>query len=230
MHAAANALPMPSAGPSPGAKWLKANFLVAITFPLTVSLLPFVLNRTLPLDVVSVTTFSWLNAGLAFFVTVVNVAVYAILTGSVLSQKLPAFSRRSWIAAHLAFAVAFGVIMAILNFGPDGGRGSSPTGQHDTVNFLIGAFVVLPIIGVLLGGFQALLLRRAARGTLAWTAGFAIAFTTVFVLGPMVVGTAPISFQSQVVTSIVANILSAAMVMVMAILMLPAFNRLAPKN
>ena len=228
MHAAANVLPMPSAGPSLGDKWIKANTLVAITFPLTTSLLPFVLNKAF--SGMSATVFSWGNAALAFFVVVVNVAVYAILTGSVLSQKLPAFSRRTWIAAHLAFGSAFGLIMAIANFGPDGGGGSSPTGQYDTVNFLIGAFVVLPIVGVLLGGLQALVLRRAARGMLAWTAGFAIAFTTVFVLGPMVVGTALISFQSQVMTSIAANILSAAMVMLMALIMLPAFNRLTPKN
>ena len=39
-----------------------------------------------------------------------------------------------------------------------------------------------------------------------------------------------VRFNSELVTSIVANSVPAAMIMVMAIVMLPAFNRLAPKN
>ena len=230
MHAAANAMPMPGPAPSLGSKWIKANLLIAITVPLTTGLLPFVLDRMIP-ETVSNHTMGWVNAVLTFFVIAVNMAVYAILTGSVLSEKLPAFSRRVWIAAHLAFAAVFG-LMAKATFSPapatGGARWTTSDGQFDVLGFLIMALVLLPVFGAILGGLQALVLRRAARGTLVWIAGFAISVSAFGVLREVVVNL--VRFNSELVTSIVANSVPAAMIMVMAIVMLPAFNRLAPKN
>jgi hypothetical protein len=230
MHAAVNAMPMPESAPSLGGKWIKANLLIAITFPLTAGLLPFVLDRMIP-ETVSNHTIGWINAALLFFVVAVNMAAYAILTGSVLSEKLPAFSRRAWIAAHLAFAAVFALI-AKATFSPapatGGARWTTPDGQFDVLGFLILALVLLPVIGAILGGLQALVLRRAARGTLAWIAGFAISVSAIGVLREVVVNL--VRFNSEPVTSLVTNGVTFAMVMVMAIVMLPAFNRLAPKN
>jgi len=129
MYAAANAQPMPATGPSLGGKWIKANLLIAITVPLTTGLLPFVLDRMIP-ETVSNHTMGWVNAVLTFFVIAVNMAVYAILTGSVLSEKLPAFSRRVWIAAHLAFAAVFG-LMAKATFSPAPATGGARLARQD---------------------------------------------------------------------------------------------------
>jgi hypothetical protein len=233
MRAAANTLPLPATGPSLGAKWIKTNLLIAAVFPLTAGLLPFVIDRMVPQDI-SAVTFGWINATLAFGVVVVNMAVYAMLTGTVLAEKLPAFSRRVWVEVHLAFALALGFIMAKAHFVPSApGNGSAlitPSGQFDLVTFLVIALIIVPLLGAVLGGLQALVLRGAARGTLVWIAGFAMSFSAIAIVRELILAFNLVRFNSELATSIAANSLPFAFVMLMAILMLPAFNRLAPKN
>lgn len=240
MHAAADTLPMPATGPSLGAKWIKANLLVAIMVPLTASLLPFLLNKLPMLPATSATTMAWLGAGLAFFVVAVNFAIYAILTASVLGAGLPAFSRRAWIATHLALGAVLGTILAIFAFQPGaeslfgsesewtellGASGSQSDGT-------IGLLILLPTMGAVLGGLQALVLRRAAGGMLAWIASS--------VIGGCAAAGVLIAFDlarsnlmrpgSTVVTSILAESPPILWVMVVAIVMLPALNRLTSKK
>jgi hypothetical protein len=244
MHAAANALPMPATGPSLGAKWIKANLLVAILVPLTTALLPFMLNRIPGMPLTSLTAMSWLNAALGFFAVAANMTIYAILTASVLGEKLPAFSRRAWIATHLALAAVLGLLLALINFQPGAGSRSggesewtellaASGGTSDWIALLIGALVVMLTFGAVIGGLQALVLRRAARGMLAWIAGS--------VIGGCAAAAVPIAFDlarsglarpgsNVVVMSILSESGPFLWVMTMAIMMLPAFNRLAPKN
>src|SRR5262245_5665983 len=111
MHAAADALPMPAPGPSHGARWFKANLVVALTLPLTTALVPFLIEKALP--TISATMYVRAQAAYVFFVIVANLAVYAIATAFALREKLAAFSRRAWISWHLAFAVALGALLAL---------------------------------------------------------------------------------------------------------------------
>lgn len=243
MHASADTLPMPGTGTSMGAKWIKANLLVAILLPLTAALLPFVLNRIPGMPLASSTAMSWLNAALGFFVVAANLTVYAILTSSVLGEKLPAFSRRAWIATHLALATVLGLGLAMLNSQPGtGSRSGSESewselltasgGRSDWIDFLIGVLVVMLIFSVVMGSLQALVLRRAARGMRAWIGGSVIAgFAGAAVIVASSFAHPGLAHPgSNVVMSILSQSGPFFWVMAMAIVMLPVFNRLTPKN
>lgn len=242
MHAAADTLPIPATGPSLGAKWIKANFLVAILLLLTTGLLPFIVDRIPGLPLVSLTTMSWINSAFAFFVVAANLTVYAILTSSVLGEKLPAFSRRAWIAMHLALAISLGLLLATLNFQPGIGSQSNSEpewaavltasgGGYDWINVLVGSLIVMLPFGAAFGGLQALVLRRAARGTIAWIAGsMTSGLVTAAILVAFELARSGVVRSGSGVATILVLSVPVVWVMAMAIVMLPAFNRLAPKN
>ena len=119
MHAAANAMPMPGPAPSLGSKWIKANVLAAIVFTLT-GLVGVASDTMLIVGRSPTVTTLWIAGAIGFSVVVVSFTAYAALTGAVLSAKLPAFSRRAWIALHGAIGavIGAGVVAAYLDRAP----------------------------------------------------------------------------------------------------------------
>ena len=232
MQAAADAMPMPVSDPSLANRWLKANLLAAITIPLTAGVLPIVADRTFP--GLSDATFSWVSAAVSAIAVVVCLTVYATLTGAVLREKLPAFSRRTWIGGHLAFSAVWGLIMARaeLEMAPGSAWAWYMSGrQFEASNHLFAVLVSVPVLGALLGCFQALLLWNVARGALAWIAAFAVGCVAIVAMSRMVWNFEPISsLISNDATFVLEQSVAFAWIMVMAAIMLPAFNRLTPKN
>lgn len=230
MHAAANAVPLPTTSTSLANRWIKANVLAAITIPLTAGVLPILVDRMFP--GLSETAFSRVSAVVGFVAVVVCLTVYATLTASVLREKLPAFSRHAWIAGHVAFAAALGLIMAKaeLASAPNSAWAWYTSGaQLDASNFLFAILIFVPLIGALLGGLQGLVLRSAAHGTRAWIAAFAIGSGAVAAVSGLSVG--PIHFPiSEDVSYVVRQSAAVPWVMLLAVIMLPAFNRLTPRG
>src|SRR5215218_9682817 len=183
MQATAEVMPMPASDSSSANRWLKANLLAAATIPLTAGVLPVLATRMFP--GLSVTAFSWVSAVVSFVAVVACLTVYAALTASVLREKLPAFSRHTWIGGHLVFAAVLGLIIARaeLDSAPNSAWWWYTSGGLSDVSGSPFAFLVsVPLFGALLGGLQTLVLRTAARGTLAWVAAFAIGCVAIAAL------------------------------------------------
>ena len=232
MHAAANAMPMPGPAPSLGSKWIKANVLAAIVFTLT-GLVGVATDTMLIVGRSPTVTTLWIAGAIGFSVVVVSFTAYAALTGAVLSAKLPAFSRRAWIALHGAIGavIGAGVVAAYLDRTPLSTESVvAPAGQIDVP---FAAFLVLligPAVGALFGGLQALVLRPAASGVLAWIARFATAGAAVTVFAAVISFFNPIRWESELAYQVVSNGRTFVGLLLIAIVMLPALNRLTPKN
>ncbi len=231
MHAAINALPMPATGPSLVGKWIRAYALVAITVTL-VALASNALQKMMEPNF-SFIEMAWFKALLGFVVLGVNFAVYAELTGPVLREKLPGFSRREWIAAHLAIAAFFAFIAGVDQFDPASAEAAStvaPQGQIDWSLSLLLVLVVGPILGAVIGGLQALVLRPAARGALYWTAGFAIAGSAIALVGTLSPLVKPMHWNSYITPVVHMGIVNFVAIMLVALITFLAFKRLTPKG
>jgi hypothetical protein len=184
--------------------WLLANLFVAL-----VNLWPFLLFVYGFLDPNTVQP----TITLAFAVTswVLPAILFAILTAPILKRKLPSFQMRDWIRLHagigLILGTAAGVIVAVYL-----GIGSPGQGLLSFVNwllhtdvfsyaltdsasfrklFIIGGVPIIasPIVGALtgaiVGSIQALVLRRTARGLVAWIGLSALAAASGSVVGAL---------------------------------------------
>jgi hypothetical protein len=104
-------------------------------------------------------------------------AIGGFLTGAVLQRIAPSLPVRTWIALHVVLAVLAGLgseLAAMLShFGRIRARGVADVSTGD---MLLAGFVVGAVVGVAVGGLQAVVLRKAALGTAAWFAWSIVAF------------------------------------------------------
>jgi hypothetical protein len=115
-----------------------------------------------------------LGAIAIFYVAVTSLwalwgAASGVLTGAVVQRVVPLLPARTWIALHAAMAVIVGVVSEMaLNTLSNGT--SEPTDADDVPMeaILLAAFILGAVIGAVSGGFEALVLRRAALGTPTW--------------------------------------------------------------
>ena len=231
MISAATAMPMPETGPSLSRSWMKANVIAAAIF-LAIGILTSATDKLLGLD--ESTTgmlFRAIGSVIAFFGAVVPLVAYAMLTGPVLSEKLPAFSRRGWISLHASIGVALGIAFAVVTlFGPKSSVAPATISSHQTmlIGGLVATFVFGPMFGAIMGGLQTLVLRRAATGMLAWVLWSAVGsavlaallMATVFGLGQ----------NNGVATFLAIQAVMFAGTVGSAVIMLPAVKRLAPRG
>jgi hypothetical protein len=106
----------------------------------------------------------------------------------------------------------------------------APAGQVDVP---LAAFLVLllgPALGALFGGLQALVLRPVARGVFAWIAWSALAGAAVTVFAAVISYLNPIRWQSELAYHVISNGAIFVGLVLIALVMLPALNRLTPKN
>lgn len=100
MIAAATAVPMPETGPSVNSNWIKANAIAASIYA-AVGILTFVTDKLLAIgDPTTAMMFRGIAAAIALAGTIAPIVAYAMLTGAVLGEKLPKFSKRGWISMH----------------------------------------------------------------------------------------------------------------------------------
>jgi hypothetical protein len=210
-------------------RWIVANFITMVATA-AFGLLGFGVRYSLDLDSADAA----LSAKICYvaaeiIMSAASLALYAQLTGTVLRQIVPAFPWRSWLALHLVIGLVAGAGTGALLAGPGGD--SEPIDWNDT-GFLAFMFSVVPIggavLGAVIGGLQALILRRVAHGAGAW-----IAFSTLAtsITLPIVVGAFPFSplGSTFAAEAVMQGVIVLAGV-VNAIMMLPALRRVRPRT
>ena len=232
MISAATAMPMPGAGPSTSRNWMKASIIAAAIY-VAIGTATFAINKLFGLDAPTTGMLSKaIAAVLAFVAAVVPLVTYAMLTGPVLSEKLPAFSTRGWIVLHVVIGAVLGALVAGTTlFGPtpSGAPAAMPSARDMVVGGLIASSIFGPMVGALMGGLQALVLRRAATGLLAWILWSAAASTvTIAVLLAAAFGLA--QNDLGVVSFLTMEVAIFAGMIIAAVIMLPAVHRLAPRG
>ena len=152
-------------------QWIVANFAVMVATA-AFGLLGFGIRYSLDLDSADAA----LSAKICYvaaeiIMATASLGLYAQLAGAVLRQIVPAFPWRSWLAVHLIIGLVIGAWQGVLLAGPGGD--SEPIDWNDTA-FLLFMFILVPIggaaLGAVVGGLQALILRRVAHGSGAWMA------------------------------------------------------------
>lgn len=116
--------------------------------------------------------------------TALPFALYARLTGVVLASVVSAFPQRPWSMLHLAMGTVLGICLAFAMLVPDSSEPLDLESAAEAV-FVFSVFAVSGgLLGVAVGGMQALVLCRAARGVKLWvaTSGIAMAILAVAVL------------------------------------------------
>jgi hypothetical protein len=171
-----------SAMPSIAAHWIKNNVVAAIIFR-AASLVIYGISQAAGAedarsDAAVVLLYladiaSWVLAGIA----------YGVLTGAVLQRIVPHLPVRAWIAMQ-------GVLAGIMAVDGAGGftaeLATLPVIGNDRGLFeavvLFLAALIGAIVGALGGGAEALVLRRAASGTLAWIGWSTVSYVIIIVL------------------------------------------------
>ena len=231
MISASTAMPMPETGPSVSANWIKANTIAAAIYA-AAGTLTFVTDKLLAVnDPTTAMTFRGIAAAIALAGTIVPIVSYAMLTGAVIGEKLPAFSKRGWIAMHGSIGAVLGMSFAAFTlFGPVSNSAPPPTPPLPVLMAGLGIAVVFAaIFGALMGSLQALVLRKAATGTGTWIALSAAATPLMLVVLGIVAfgfGKTDGGFTGALAMQVAAF---AGMIGVAAI-MLPALNRLVPRG
>jgi hypothetical protein len=236
MISAATAMPMPEPRPSVNRTWMKANIATAAIYA-AFGIITFAANKLLGIGEPATGLMSrGIGGTLAFAATVVPLVAYAMLTSAVLSEKLPAFSKRGWIALQTGIGVVSGALIAlatIFSSGATDAAAAMPSYAMLFVGGLIASAVFGPLFGAFIGGLQALVLRRSATGMGAWIVWSMIA--TTFILAAMltvamllyVPGMDPNKASLASTLALQVGIFGAAVAS--AAIMLPALNRLTPK-
>jgi hypothetical protein len=231
LAAATTTMPMPETGPSVNRNWIKANTVAAGIYAVF-GTLTFASDKLLAInDPTTAMTFRGIAAAIALVGTIVPIIAYAMLTGAVVGEKLPSFSKRGWIAMHGSIGAILGIgFAAFILFGPASNNSPVPTPSLPELMIGLGIAVVFAaMFGALMGGLQALVLRKAAAGTGRWIVLSALATSL------MIVALGLVAFGLGQNSSGFAGTLAmqAAMFVAMigaAVIMLPALNRLTPRG
>jgi hypothetical protein len=231
LAAATTAMPMPETRPSVNQNWIKANTVAAAVYAVF-GILTFASDKLLAInDPTTAMTFRGIAAAIALVSTIVPIIAYAMLTGAVIGEKLPAFSKRGWITMHGPIGAILGIgLAAFVLFRTASNNAPVPTPSLPELMIGLGiAVVVTAMFGALMGGLQALVLRKAATGTGSWIVLSAVATSLMIVaLGLVAYG---LGQNSSGFAGTLA--MQGAMVVAMigaAVIMLPALNRLTPRG
>ena len=152
-------------------------------------------------------------------------AVFAWLSGGVLSRKLPVFPMQTWILLHVAAGFALGVLISPAATIPEE-LDPEPLEIELIALVTVAAMVVGAVLGALFGSLQALVLRTAARGLGTWIGFSALAGTALAIvvlatyLGP----------DAGLMKEVVGQAAAFMMQVVAAMILLPAVRRLQPRE
>jgi hypothetical protein len=149
-------------------------------------------------------------------------AASGVLTGAVLQRIVPLLPVWTWIALHVAGAVIIGVVNEMTQ--PNSVRDTTPANDETMLATLLLGAIAGAILGAVSGGFEALVLRRAASGTSSWIAWSAIAFAVGWSL--LLACTRMWEIGSDLPGQLANEALSVVTTVIMTLLMLPALRRL----
>jgi hypothetical protein len=236
MISAATAMPMPEPRPSVNRTWMKANIITAAIYA-AFGIITFATNKFLGIgEPATGVFFRGIGGMIVLAASVVPLVAYAMLTGAALSEKLPAFSRRGWIGLHAGIGVFFGSIFAIATLfgaGSTDAPAAMPSYTMMVIGGLLASAIFGPLFGAIVGGLQALVLRRSATGMGAWIVWSMIA-TTFMLAGMLLVamllytpGMDP--DKAGLGSTLALQVALFFVTVVSAAIMLPALNRLTPK-
>jgi hypothetical protein len=237
MICATTAMPMPEIGPSVNHKWIKANAIAAAIYA-GIGIVTFATDKLLGLhDPATGMLLRGIGGAIVFVAMVLPLAVYAVLTGAVLGEKLPRFSRRGWIAMHVGMGGFCGIVAGVMTLFGTASNGAAtglPSQTMVLLGVLIITFVFGPILGAAIGGLQALVLRRAAAGTGVWVLWSMIA-TAAMLLGVMLAALLLASpgmdpAKTRFVDQLTMQAVLFAGSVLAAVIMLPAVKRLTPRG
>jgi len=226
------AMPLLQGAPSTGRNWIKANVIAALIAGAG-SLAAFVVDHALGVG----------NAGVLARIVIVlayvlgsvaGLAAYAVLAGRVLREKLLAFPMRIWIVLHVAAGLLIGIAAGYseLPSPTDSQELTEQLALHDVMINIIGGSLVGGIVGLAVGSFQALIMRRRVRGLGAWIGFSGIAgllSMAVLLTVEMLVITASAPTPPGVTGAILMLIAFFFAAIITAIVMLPAVARLTPR-
>jgi hypothetical protein len=231
MISAATAMPMPETGPSVTRNWIKANAVAGAIYAVA-GTLTLVTDKLLAIDdPATAMLFRGVAAAIAFAGTIVPIVTYAMLTGAVLGEKLPAFSRRGWIVMHASIGVVLGITFAAFTlFGTVSSNATPPTPPPSVLAAGFGvAAVFAAMFGAVMGGLQALVLRKAATGAGKWIALSTIATPLILIaLGAAAFGLG--QNNSGLAGTLVMQIAAFVAMIGGAVVMLPAVKGLTPRG
>jgi len=229
------AMPLPQGGPSTGRNWIRANIMAAL-ISAAASLTILVVGQALGAGKA--------DAGMVVRVIIVlthvlasvaTLAAYAVLPGRVLQQKLPTFPIRTWIVLHVAAGLLIGIKAGYDALQP-------PSDSNElmeqlpslpiVMGILFGGPLVGAIFGLVVGSFQALIMRSAARGLGAWI-GFSViagmlSLTLALTVAVLAFKALPLTV-TDVMGEVMMLITAFFIEIIMAVVMLPAVARLTPR-
>jgi hypothetical protein len=211
--------------PSIASQWIKANTIggvvnVAVTF------VAFLVGQVLGVSdpgasiVLQAVFVVVATAALAF-----GLLVLGYLSGVVLRTKLPAFPMRNWLAFYVVLGVIFGLISAFAWLTPEGPQDVGPVDTDIVVGLALGAAIAGSAISAAVGALQALILRPAAEGLGLWIGCCAVAGSLFFLVVPAVAYGPQSGFGSELMIELV----TLAVTILAAIVLLPAVLRLDPR-
>jgi hypothetical protein len=212
--------------------WIKANTIAAAIYAVF-GTLTFVTDKLLAInDPATAMAFRGIAAAVALVGTIVPIIAYAMLTGAVLREKLPAFSQRGWIAMHGSIGAVIGIgFAAFILFGGSASN-NAPEPTLSAPVLLAGlavAGVFATMFGALMGSLQALVLWKAATGTGRWIVLSAIA-TPLMLVAIAAVAYALGQNSRAFAGGLAMQVTVFATMIGAAVIMLPALNRLTPRG
>ena len=206
-------------------QWIKANVLGGVAY--AAAIFANSLIASLLWTEAGYTTVALAMVAVASVVTQsFGFVVLGYLTGVVLRRKLPLLPLRAWLILHgligAVLGLLIGAVVSIVGNELD-------TREPDDLFVLPALLIAVGILGALsggaLGGFQALVLRRTAKGLKSWIGYSSLAGMVLMVMVPIDFY-GPASGLVRELLDAVAVILGAA---AGAFIMLPALHRLAPR-
>ena len=226
------AMPLPQGAPSTGRNWVKANIMAAL-ISVAAGLAVLVVGHALGEGKADAGMVAQVVIALTHaLASVATLAAYAVLPGRVLRQKLPRFPMRAWIVLHVVAGLLIGIYTGYGALEPTTDS-NELTEQLATLPIMIGILFGGPLVGAIfglvVGSFQALIMRRAARGLGLWI-GFSVIAGMLSVTVMMAVGfTALPPTVSNVMGQVLMLITAFLTEIIMAVVMLPAVARLTPR-
>jgi hypothetical protein len=159
--------------------------------------------------------------------------VFAITTmrGLVLRQVLPAFPIRLWVVVVAGAMMALYALSGASSFGQATARANPEMTSSLLMFALVGASFASLIVGLIFGAIEAMVIRRAADGAIAWALITAVGWSagTVTLIA---VGGAVMLYpgHSPAATAVLAGMAKIAGGAVVALATLPALKQLRPRS
>lgn len=219
-----SAIPDASSSPILAERWIKANIIAAIisgVASFAVYGIKHLVGATEPQ--------AEFGALLVLYIAAITFSGFAgaaggVLTGAVLQRIIRRLPARTWIALHAGMSVVVGVAVELMDMSRSE-RASEALALDPSI--IPSSLVFGAIIGTVVGGLEALVLRQAATGVAAWVKWSAAAFAAAWLL--LVTGATLLQPGGGLSSELVNQALSFAAAVIVALLTLPALRLLQPR-